>query len=297
MPDGILIHIGSFSYTIRFYGIILMLGAVGGSFLASTEAKRRGQDPELIWDMLIYLIIGGVIGARLWHIFSPPPTSLAQGITTTYYLTHPLSAMAIWNGGLGIPGAVIGGALVMYWYTRRHHLDFMQWLDIGAPGVALGQAIGRWGNFFNQELYGAPTKLPWAIFIDPQHRMAGFSDQATYHPLFLYESLWNLGNMGLLLWLGRRFPDRLRQGDLFLIYALNYAIGRFWLDFLRLDASQVLGINFNQTVMAIVAVLALAALIWRHRAGPALTEAPEWRSSNGSCLYLEIFAALPRQKR
>lgn len=265
MPDGIPIHIGSFSYTIHFYGIIIMLGALAGSSLARAGAKHRNYDPDIIWDMLIYLIIGGIIGARLWHIFSPPPTSLAQGVTTGYYLTHPLAAIAIWNGGLGIPGAVIGGVVVMYWYTRKHHLDFSEWLDIVAPGVALGQAIGRWGNFFNQELYGAPTKLPWAIYIDPQHRMAGFSDQAYYHPLFLYESLWNLANMILLLWLGRRYTDRLKRGDLFLIYVLNYAIGRILLDFLRLDASRVLGINFNQTVMAILAIFMTLAMVWRHR--------------------------------
>lgn len=270
MPDGILIHIGSFSYTIHFYGILLMLGTLAGSYLASREAQRRGHNPELIWDMLIYLIVGGVIGARLWHIFSPPPTSLAQGITTAYYLTHPLAAIAIWNGGLGIPGAVIGGALVMFWYTHKHSLDFTEWLDIGAPGVALGQAIGRWGNFFNQELYGAPTHLPWAIYIDPQHRMAGFADQAYYHPLFLYESLWNLANMFLLLWLGRRFSNWLKKGDLFLIYVFNYAIARFSLDFLRLDASRVLGINFNQTIMAVLAVLTAAALVWRHWPRPKL---------------------------
>lgn len=268
MPDGIPIHIGEFSYTIHFYGIILMLGTLAGSYLASREAKRRGYNPDLIWDMLIYLIIGGVVGARLWHVFSPPPTSLAQGITTTYYLTHPLAAIAIWNGGLGIPGAVIGGALVMYWYTRKHQLVFTEWLDIGAPAVALGQSIGRWGNFFNQELYGAPTHLPWAIYIDPQHRMTGFTDQAYYHPLFLYESLWDLANMVLLLWLGRRYPDRLKKGDLFLIYMLIYAIGRFALDFLRLDASRVLGIDFNQTIMGILTVLVLFVLAWRHRPQP-----------------------------
>lgn len=272
MPNGIPIHIGNFSYTIHFYGIVIMLGAVAGAYIARGEAKRRGHDPDIIWDMLIYLIIGGIIGARLWHIFSPPPTSLAEGITTAYYLTHPLAAIAVWNGGLGIPGAVIGGVLVMYWYTRKHGLNFAQWLDIAAPGVALGQAIGRWGNFFNQELYGAPTNLPWAIYIDPQHRMAGFTNQAFYHPLFLYESLWNLANLILLLWLGRRFSNWIKQGDLFLIYVLNYAIGRFLLDFLRLDASQVLGINFNQTFMVIFAVITLMVLIWRHR--PQLISGP-----------------------
>ena len=270
MPEGIPIHIGEFAYTIHFYGIVLMLGAVAGAALARTEAKRRGHDPDIIWDMLVYLIIGGVIGARLWHIFSPPPTSLAEGITTAYYLTHPLLAIAIWNGGLGIPGAVIGGALAMYWYTHKHHLEFPEWLDIAAPGVALGQAIGRWGNFFNQELYGAPTNLPWGIYIDPQHRMAGFANQAYYHPLFLYESLWNLANMVLLLWLARRFPDRLKKGDLFLIYTLTYAVGRFSLDFLRLDASRVLGINFNQTIMGVLIVLVLLVTAWRHRSQPAI---------------------------
>jgi len=265
MPAGIPIHIGDFSYTIHFYGIIIMLGTLAGAFLANREAKRRGYNPDILWDMLIYLIIGAVIGARIWHIFSPPPTSLAQGITTIYYLTHPLAAIAIWNGGLGLPGGVIGGVVVMYFYSRKHDLDFAVWLDIAAPGLALGQAIGRWGNFFNQELYGAPTNLPWAIYIDPQHRMAGFTDQAYYHPLFLYESLWNLANVILLLWLGRRFSDRLKKGELFLIYMFNYAIGRFSLDFLRLDASQVAGINFNQTAMVIVASGSIIALLWRRR--------------------------------
>ena len=147
MPDGIPIHFGNFSYTIHFYGIIIIGGVIAGAFLSRKEAKRRGLDPDIIWDMLVYLLIGGVLGARLWHIFSPPPTSLEQGITTVYYLTHPLAAIAIWNGGLGIPGAIIGGAIAMLIYTRKHKLDFAVWADIAAPGIALGQAIGRWGNF------------------------------------------------------------------------------------------------------------------------------------------------------
>jgi phosphatidylglycerol:prolipoprotein diacylglycerol transferase len=268
MPEGIPIQIGDFSYTIHFYGIIIMLGTLAGAFLSNRKAKRRGYPPDILWDMLIYLILGAVIGARIWHIFSPPPTSLAQGITTVYYLTHPFAAIAIWNGGLGLPGGVIGGVVMMYFYTRKHNLDFAVWLDIAAPGLALGQAIGRWGNFFNQELYGAPANLPWAIYIDPQHRMTGFTNQAYYHPLFLYESLWNLANMVLLLWLGYRFPDKIKKGELFLIYMFNYAIGRFLLDFLRLDASQVGGINFNQTAMGIVIVAVLIALVWRHRHQP-----------------------------
>ena len=258
---------------IRFYGIVLMLGAVAGGFLASYEAKRRGHDPEMVWDLLVYLIIGGVIGARLWHIFTPPPSSIAQGFTTQYYLTHPLDALAIWKGGLGIPGSVMGGLIALYFYTRKYPaISFIDWTDIAAPGLALGQAIGRWGNFFNQELYGAPTNLPWKIYIDPAHRLAGFQNDAYYHPLFLYESILNLLNMLFLLWVGRQYSNKLKKGDLFNLYLIIYPVIRFSLDFLRLDASQLGGINANQTLMAIVAVCALAFFVWRHRPGMAEPE-------------------------
>ncbi len=253
---------------IRFYGIILMLGAVAGGWLATIEIKRRGQDPDVVWDLLVYLIIGGVIGARLWHIFTPPPSSIAQGFTTQYYLTHPLDAIAIWKGGLGIPGTILGGLVAMWIYTRGHkEIGFWDWADIAGPSLALGQAIGRWGNFFNQELYGAPTNLPWKIYIDPAHRLPGFESVAYYHPLFAYESLLNLANMLLLLWLMRRYRSSLRKGDIFNVYLIAYPLIRFSLDFLRLDASQVMSININQTLMAVVGVAAIIVLIWRHRPG------------------------------
>jgi len=249
--------------TIHLYGIVIMLGVVAAAFLAQREAVRRDQNGELIWDMLIWILIAGIVGARLWHIFTPMPSLVAEGITTQYYLTHPLAAIAIWNGGLGIPGAVIGGVVALYLFARRHHLSFLAWLDILAPALALGQAIGRWGNFFNQELYGAPTTLPWGIYIDPQHRLPGFENQAYYHPTFLYESIWNLANMALLLWLGRRYKDRLQSGDLFLIYLIVYPFGRFMLEFLRLDSSQIAGLNINQTVMLVILVAASLTLLWR----------------------------------
>lgn len=261
MPAGFSIG----SLFIRFYGILIMLGALAGGWLAAREVKRRGRDPEIVWDLLIYLIVGGVIGARLWHIFTPPPSSIEQGITTAWYLTHPLDALAVWEGGLGIPGAVIGGAVVLYFYARKHGLSFAEWADIGAPSLALGQAIGRWGNFFNQELYGAPTDLPWKIYIDPLHRVRGFETVEYFHPLFLYESLLSFANMFFLLWLGRRHAERLKPGDVFLVYLILYPVERFFLDFLRLDASLVGGINANQTVMAVAALAAAAALILRHR--------------------------------
>ncbi len=251
---------------IRFYGIVLMLGAVAGGWLGTLEVKRRGQDPEMVWDLLVYLIIGGVVGARLWHIFTPPPSSIAQGFTTSYYLTHPLDAVAIWNGGLGIPGTILGGLVALYFFTRSHKtISFIDWADIAAPCLALGQAIGRWGNFFNQELYGAPTNLPWKIYIDPAHRLSGFENVSYYHPLFGYESLLNLANMLLLLWLTRRYTGGLKKGDIFNVYLIAYPLIRFSLDFLRLDASEVMSVNINQTVMAVVGIAAIIVLIWRHR--------------------------------
>jgi phosphatidylglycerol:prolipoprotein diacylglycerol transferase len=260
--DGIHFVLFGGERILHYYGIILMLGAVAGAWLASREARRRGYSPEIVWDLLTYLLIGGILGARIWHILTPPPSS---GVTAGWYLSHPLDALAIWKGGLGIPGAVIGGAIVLYFYSRRHGLRFAEWADIASPSLALGQAIGRWGNFFNQELYGAPTNLPWKIFIDPAHRLPDYSTAEYYHPLFLYESLWNLSNMFLLIWISRRFADRLKNGDLFLIYLLVYPVGRFFLDFLRLDASLVGGININQSIMAVVAVCSTIALYWRHR--------------------------------
>lgn len=251
---------------IHYYGILIMIGVVGATMLARREANRRGQDGNLVWDMVVWLLIGGIIGARLWHILTPMPSLEAQGVTTYYYLTHPLAALEIWNGGLGIPGAVAGGVLALWLFTRRRHLPLLLWLDIIAPGIALGQAIGRWGNFINQELYGAPTNLPWAIYIDPQHRLPGYENIAYYHPTFLYESIWNLGNMALLLWLSRRFGDRLKSGDGFLVYLIVYPLGRFLLEFLRLDSSKVAGINANQALMLVVMIAASLLLGWRHRA-------------------------------
>jgi len=250
---------------IRYYAIILMTGAVAGAWLASREARRRGLNSDLVWDGLVWVLIGGIIGARIWHILTPPESMVAVGLTTRHYLTNPLDALAIWQGGLGIPGGVIGGVLALYLFSRRNRLHFPVWLDIGAPALALGQAIGRWGNYFNQEVYGAPTDLPWAITIDPQHRLGPYMDQATYHPLFLYESIWNFGAVALLLFLGHRHQKRFKAGDLFLIYLIAYPVGRFFLEFLRLDPSQIGGLNVNQTVMAVVAILSAAILAWRHR--------------------------------
>ena len=259
---------------VHFYGMILMSGAVAGAWLAHSRARRKGLDTEFVWDSLTWILIGGIIGARLWHIFTPPPSMVAQGITVKYYLTHPLDALAIWRGGLGIPGAVIGGALALYLLCRKQGKSFATWADLVAPSLALGQAIGRWGNFVNQELYGLPTDLPWGIFIDPINRVPGYEQFTHFHPTFFYESIWNLTNMALLLWLGRKFTDRLIPGDLILSYLIGYPVGRFLLEFLRLDSAQMAGINTNQTIMAIVALISALVLLWRHKQKPSHQQSP-----------------------
>lgn len=265
--DRVGIHFGTL-FSIHFYGVIIMTGVIAAASLARRQARKVGEDPEVIWDALAWVVIAGIIGARLWHILTPPPSFVERGITVQYYLTHPLEAIAVWNGGLGILGAVAGGVLALFFFLRKRGLSFGKWVDIIAPGLALAQAIGRWGNFVNQELYGAPSKLPWAIYIDPQHRLPELKDVAYYHPLFLYESLWNLANMALLLWVSKCFKDQILPGDVFLVYLVVYPVGRFLLEFLRIDASAVAGININQWVMAAIALAALLGLIIRHRFSP-----------------------------
>ena len=261
---------------IRFYGIFIMLGAVAAAFLAQYEARRRKLNTELVWDGLIWVLLGGIIGARLWHIFTPPPSMLvldpvSNQLANPYFvhnaslITNLIDMVSIWRGGLGIPGAVIGGGIALYIFCRRKKMNFLVWADIAAPGVALAQAIGRWGNYFNQELYGKPSNLPWAVKID--RPLAGFEQYSTFHPLFLYESVWNLFNMAFLLWMGRRFADKLKDGDIFLAYLIGYSTGRFFLEFIRLDAPVIGTINFNQTFMLGVALVSGFLLFWRHRKG------------------------------
>jgi phosphatidylglycerol:prolipoprotein diacylglycerol transferase len=258
---------------IHFYGLIIMTGALLAAWLATRLAKRRGDNGELIWDALPWLLVAGIIGARLWHILTPPDSMKSLGLTTEYYFTHPLDALAIWKGGLGIPGAVIGGAIALFFYCRAKKVSFARWVDFITPGLALAQAIGRWGNFVNQEVYGAPTTLPWKIYIDPLHRIAGYQDVEYYHPLFLYESLYNLAIVAILLWVGKRFQEKLRDGDIFLFYMILYPIGRFFLEFLRLDPSSVGLLNANQTLMAVIVVAAIVIFFVRHRSGSLQSDA------------------------
>jgi len=258
MPDGFML----FGLKVHYYGVIIMAGAVLAAFLSVREARHRKIDGDTVWDMLPWLLVAGIVGARIWHVLTPPASMLINGENP--YLIHPLDALKIWNGGLGIPGAVMGGALALFIYCRVKKISFLTWVDIIAPGLALAQAIGRWGNFVNQEVYGLPSNLPWAIYIDPAHRLPGFENVAYYHPTFLYESLWDLLNMALLLILAHKFPEKLKTGDIFLIYLSFYSFGRFWLEFVRIDYSPIAGLNINQTLMAVVFVVSVATLLVRH---------------------------------
>lgn len=263
MIDGIEI----LGFKIYFYGILITLGALSATWLAAYRAKEYKNNPDVAWDILPWALVGGIIGARIWHIFTPPASMVEQGITTAFYLTHPIEMLNVRNGGLGIPGGVIGGFLAVWIYTRSKDLDILVWADIVAPALALAQAIGRWGNFFNQEVYGAPTDLPWKLFIEPARRLPEFASVEYYHPLFLYESVWNLINVALLIWAGRRFKDRLQRGDLFCFYMTFYGLGRYLLEFLRLDPSPVAGLNINQVFMAVVAIAGVLIVVVRHRFG------------------------------
>lgn len=260
MPQGF--NIGPL--TIRYYALLIILGAVAGAWLASRQAKKYGHDPEILLDLLPWLLIGGIIGARLWHVFTPSASNIAAGVTTENYLKNPIEILKMWKGGLGIPGGVIGGALALWLYTKAKKLNFMQWADFIAPGLLIGQAIGRWGNFVNQEVYGKPSDLPWAITIDPPYRISGFEHVSKYHPLFLYESLLALIGAGILLLIDKKWHKKLFKGDLLWLYLIYYPTVRFFLEFLRLDPSPVNNINVNQTSMMIVGILAAIVLILRH---------------------------------
>lgn len=255
-----------FGLKIAYYALLMCLGAFLAAIIASNEANRRHCDTDVIWEILPWCLIAGLIGARLWHVLTPSASSLVDGKNP--YFLEPLKIFNVRQGGLGISGAVIGGLVAAWIYTRIKKLKLATWLDICAPGVALAQAIGRWGNFFNQEIYGLPTsatKFPFAIYIDPAHRLSGHLLQAYYLPVFFYESIWNLVNLAILLWLPRKLGDRMKPGDNFLVYLLVYSTGRFFLEFIRLEYSPVAGININQTFMAVVGIVSLTALLLRHR--------------------------------
>jgi phosphatidylglycerol:prolipoprotein diacylglycerol transferase len=197
-----------------------------------------------------------------------------------YYRKNPLAILQVWHGGLAIYGAVAGGLLGVYIYARLNKLSFLKWVDIGTPGLILAQAIGRWGNFINQELYGYPTSLPWGITIAPSYRIPPYDDLTVYpastrfHPTFLYESLWNLLGFLLLMYVARRYRDRLLDGDVLCLYAIWYPAGRIFVEALRPDAWLVRGIAAAQIFAAIAIVVSVVVIIYRHRRARSAAELP-----------------------
>lgn len=245
------------------------------------DAPWRQWNPDHVWNGLIYVLILGVIGARLYHILTPSPSMAAVGIYSPLdYFRNPYQLLNFRGGGLGIYGAVAGGLLGLLIYTRRARISTLAWADLAVVGLALGQAIGRWGNFFNQELYGKPTDLPWAIYIDPPYRLPDYIDFNYFHPAFLYESLWSLGTFLLLYWLAKRKSDRLLPGEIMALYFVAYAIGRSLLELVRLDSRVIafFGLESGLAVATVVSiVVAVISAVWvvvrrwrRSRAQPAV---------------------------
>lgn len=258
---------------IRWYGLLIGLAVVAGAWIATKEAGRRRENPQHGWDALFWAVGLGFVGARLYHVLSSP-TGAGGGLA--YYLQNPLQIVAIWRGGLGIYGGLAGGALAVWLYTRKHRLSLPRWLDIAAPGVLLGQAIGRWGNFFNQELYGNPTTLPWGIPIAQAQRLPQFQTlppDTRFHPTFLYESLGAFLGFLLLLWVARRFHGWLRDGDVALLYLLVYPTIRFLTELQRPDAWTILGVPTAQWVALLLAAFSVG--LWVYRGLPRPTAVGE----------------------
>ena len=239
-------------FSIAWYGIMITTGVIAATFLSYREAKRRGLDPEHVLRLVLFVLPLGMIGARIYHVID----------LWSYYSQHP--AQIFGGSGLGIFGAVLGGVIGLMIYTRWQKLSVLQWLDIVAPGMILAQAIGRWGNFFNQELYGYPTDLPWGLYIDPVHRAAGYEGFERFHPLFFYEFSWNLLGCILLLLIGRKLQKRLLNGDIFCLYVIWYSIGRFYLEGLKIGVWELGGIPTARWITAIAMVVSTAIIIYRH---------------------------------
>ena len=271
---------------IRYYGIIIVLAMLVAAWVAARLAKRDGRDPDHIWGALTWAIIPAIVLARLWFVLFPPASVVEQGMDTAWFLQNFFDlqngAIAIWSGGLSIFGAVLGGLAGAYIYLRRNRLPVAPWLDIAAVALPVGQAIGRWANFVNQELYGTVTSLPWGISIDAAHRVTPFKSlvdfpvtTTRFHPLFLYESLWSILAFIVLLNLFQRYRRTLRYGDIFLIYVMQYAFIRFLLEFVRVEVAHIPGttINSSQAFSILAFALAFVVFLYRQRTAPTVEEA------------------------
>ncbi len=251
-PGAIAVQIGPL--VIRWYGILMATAIVVGLWLGYRQARREGLPADDIISAAQWAVLAGLVGARLYEV----------AFNWDYYGQYPLKIFAVWEGGLAIHGALIVGPLVGVWLARRWRLPVLRSLDVVAPSIALGQAIGRWGNFFNEEAFGAPTDLPWKLYISPAHRPPGFEQYEYFHPAFLYESLWDLAVFAALVaWLRPRL--RSRPGGLFFAYLGLYSVGRFAIEALRLDSFWMGGLRVPQLASVAGVIVALIGLAWVHR--------------------------------
>jgi prolipoprotein diacylglyceryl transferase len=266
-PPGNGLHLGPFE--LRAYGLMIAAGVVVAVWIAQRRWEDRGHDPGDIAALALWVVPAGVVGARIYHVMTDP--ELFRG--------RWLHAFAIWEGGLGIPGGLIGGVLVGVVVARRRALPLPELFDAVAPAIPVAQAIGRFGNWFNQELFGGPTSLPWALRVDPANRPRGYEQFSTFHPTFLYESLWNLALAGVLVFVVERHL-RLRPGRLFVAYVAGYGLGRLWVERLRIDhANEILGLRINEWVSIAAVLGAVAVFVGDFRRGGLVDDGDD--SGNG----------------
>jgi phosphatidylglycerol:prolipoprotein diacylglycerol transferase len=242
---------------VRWYGILIMLGVLGGSYLAARLAQRKGENPDHLWNMVPLVVFIAIAGARIYWVMLDWQTCCAA---------DPWQALNIRGGGISIHGAIAFGLLAIWGFTRYNRLRFFRWVDIIVPGMALGQAIGRWGNFTNQEAFGGPTSLPWGIFISPERRPLGYEQFSYFHPTFFYESVYNLLACVILYQIAVRIDRdrRLRDGDTLWIYLIGYAIARFAIESLRTDSLLIGPFKAAHVISAILLLIGIIGFGWRH---------------------------------
>ncbi len=263
-PAGVW-HVGP--VPVRAYALCIVAGIAAAVWITDVRLRRRGAPAGTVLDAAVWAVPAGIVGARLYHVATDPELYFAAG-------KHPLDALKIWNGGLGIWGAVLGGAVGAWFGCRRAGVRLDVLADALAPGLPVAQAVGRLGNYFNQELFGRPTTLPWGLMIDHAHRPAGYQRYATFHPTFAYELVWDLGVATLVWAVDRRWP--LRRGRAFALYAMAYVTGRFWIEDLRIDAANhILGLRLNEWTCLAVFAAALAYFVWAGRVWPGGPAGPQ----------------------
>jgi phosphatidylglycerol:prolipoprotein diacylglycerol transferase len=252
-PSPILFEIGPIS--LRWYGFLIASAVLIGVFLSQKLGKYRNIDPELISDLVIWLVIGAIPAARIYYVL----------FEWQNYAQHPQDIIAIWQGGIAIHGAIIGGVISAVIFAKINRQSFWQLTDVIAPSLILGQAIGRWGNFFNSEAFGIPTNLPWKLYIPVNNRPIQYLNFEYFHPTFLYESLWNISVFTLLIILffwSIKNNNKLKTGTISLIYLIAYSLGRVWIEGFRIDSLMLGFLRIAQIVSLSAIAFGIFGLIW-----------------------------------